>query len=166
MEVKAGAHWGVFHDAIILGKLLQVDSDMFDKTRLTLESYKGFKKQITKAFGDSDAENTAERRMYALRQGPKMSIGELTSKFHQIASNLDWEDKALRSWYYQILKPEIKDAMVYMPEKPDTLDKMIEWHLELKTDWLNDIMKKRWDQLRTNQFGKQHRRDRDGDIEM
>ncbi|KAL2782447.1 hypothetical protein BJX66DRAFT_320705, partial [Aspergillus keveii] len=39
------------------------------------------------------------------------NVGELTSKFHQIVSNLDWEDKAYRSWYYNILKPEIKDAM-------------------------------------------------------
>jgi hypothetical protein len=100
-------------------------ADRKDSTDAVFDSYAGFKKQITKAFGDPDAEKTAERRMYALRQGPNMSVGELTSKFHQIASNLDWEDKAYRSWYYNILKPEIKDAMMYQ-KKAETLDEMID----------------------------------------
>ncbi len=139
-----------------------------DSTDTVFDSYQGFKKQITKAFGDPDAEKTAERRMYALKQGPKMSIGELTSKFHQIASNLDWEDKALRSWYYQILKPEIKDAMMYMPDKPNTLDKMIDVAsgIENRLVERHYETRQRWGQLKTNQFGKRYHRDRDGDIEM
>jgi hypothetical protein len=53
-----------------------------------------------------------------------MSIGELTLKFHQIILNLDWEDKAYRSWYYNILKLEIKDAIMYQ-KKAEMLDKII-----------------------------------------
>jgi hypothetical protein len=67
------------------------------------------KRQRTKDFGDPDAEQTAERPIYALYQGPTMSVVDLTAKFRQIAANLNWDDKALRSSPSRTLREGLPD---------------------------------------------------------
>lgn len=47
------------------------------------------------------------------------------SEFHQIASYLNWDKSALMAKFYQGLKSEIKDGMLYINNWSETLNKMI-----------------------------------------
>jgi len=48
------------------------------------------------------------------------------SEFYQIASYLNWDKSALMAKFYQGLKSEIKDEILYINNWSEILNKMIE----------------------------------------
>jgi hypothetical protein len=134
-------------------------------TKKIFGDYDEFKKQIFKAFGNPNLERTAQGKMDALYQG-KMTIGEYTAKFHQIASNLSWNESALMSKYYGGLRGKTKDQLALIDDQPDTLDELIETASRIETR-----QNERWyeEQRHPGNWkgkNKPNRKDRDGDVEM
>ena len=69
-----------------LAPLLEKDSPIL----YNLEAFMG---KLTAAFGDSDRERVAERKIQNLRQGSR-SAAIYAAEFQQLTCDLDWNDKA------------------------------------------------------------------------
>jgi hypothetical protein len=93
------------------------------ETKAIFASYEYFKKKLELAFGDVDAERTAERRINSLKQTG--SVGAYISLFQQHANKIQWDDHALMSRFHSGLKMEIRKELSRM-EKPENLAKYYE----------------------------------------
>ncbi|KFY60593.1 hypothetical protein V496_05287 [Pseudogymnoascus sp. VKM F-4515 (FW-2607)] len=100
----------------------QLYTNMAVTTREIFRTWKGFKANITKVFGDLDAERTAERHLMKIQQ--KGSVTSYTAEFQQWQGRTDWNDDALRARYYDGLKDSIKDEIA-RGVRPDDLEKLI-----------------------------------------
>lgn len=107
-------------------------------TKKIFGSYDKFKKQIFKAFGNPNLEQTAQGKIKALYQG-KMTIREYTAKFYQLASHLTWNEPALMSWFYGGLWSKTKDQLALIDEQLEILDDLIE-----TVSWIETCQNKRW----------------------
>ena len=106
-----------------------VEDNMFDETLTIFRSFKGFKKRISRVFGDIDQERNSERFLENLKQ--RGSAATYTAEFQQHSGRTDWDDTALRWKYYQGLKDAVKDEIA-RSDRPTTLQGLIE--LAIKID--------------------------------
>lgn len=96
------------------GKL--VEDDMFDETLTIFKTWDGFKRRISRVFGDIDQERTSERFIQNLRQ--RGSAATYTAEFQQHSGKTDWDNTALKAQYYWGLKDHVKDEIA-RSERPD-----------------------------------------------
>lgn len=70
----------------------------------------------------------AEQDIQSLRQ--QGSASSYARRFQELASELEWKDKALMFFFYQGLKDNVKDILVFR-NQPDTLEEYINMAVEL-----------------------------------
>ena len=97
--------------------------DLSKEVKSLFHTWNNFKVSIREAFGSENQARLTERRLLALRQ--KQSAAVYASEFQTLAYELDWDDSALASHFYEGLQPRVKDATITV-DRPDTLDEMIE----------------------------------------
>jgi hypothetical protein len=88
----------------------------------------GFAERLTQMFGDPESETTAERKLYSLTQ--RTSAIEYTTQFQTLATQVEWNDKALMAQYKQGLKAKVQDAIILM-EDADTLRELIDQAIKI-----------------------------------
>ena len=89
---------------------------------LQMNTIQEFYTAITETFGDPDEGLTAATRIYRLKQ--TRSVSDYISEYQTLASQLQWNEDALRDLYFQGLKPNIQAAIV-QGIMPSTLRDMI-----------------------------------------
>jgi hypothetical protein len=92
-----------------------------DKNHELRNDLKRFIQTIDEAYGDSDYESRAESEIRALKQ--TKSASSYAAEFQAIASNLSWNDGALRSQFFEGLKKTVQDEVIKSP--PKTLRELI-----------------------------------------
>jgi hypothetical protein len=123
-----------------LAPLLEKDSPI-------LYNLEAFLERFTAAFGDSDRERVAERKIQNLCQGTR-SAAIYAAEFQQLTCDLDWNDKAYMTRFRYGLKDDVKNLLITMP-KVDTLEELIsqaitcdnrlfELRQERRSSWRND----------------------------
>lgn len=81
-----------------------------------LHDFTLFKTELLKAFGDPDREATMARKLKNLKQTGSASA--YRTEFDNICQYLTWNDTALKSSFYDGLRPEVKDALAYVLDEP------------------------------------------------
>jgi hypothetical protein len=78
------------------------------------------------------------KKLLSLRQ--ERSASEYATAFEKLASQLEWGDGALMSFFYKGLRDRVKDVL-YMRRKPDTLSEYI--RIAVGIDVELDLLEKR-----------------------
>jgi hypothetical protein len=94
-----------------------------------LHDFQLFLDELLRNLGDPDRTRTLTKELQALKQVG--SAAHYTSQFYQVSSFLGWNDEALRGQYYTGLKPEVKDALAYASEDPQTLKDLSDLAIKL-----------------------------------
>ncbi|UZP34159.1 hypothetical protein NXS19_001975 [Fusarium pseudograminearum] len=89
-------------------------------TKYVYKKYEHFESELTNAFGIMNKKREAEMKIRKLVQ--KGSAASYLSEYRYQAAKLDWNEAAHIDQVYHGLKPEIKDAIVYLREKPQNLN--------------------------------------------
>ena len=89
---------------------------------LSINKIEDFYEQINTTFGDPDESLTAATRIYKLSQ--TTSVASYVSEFQRLSSQLSWNEEALKDFFFQGLKPAIKDNII-RGTMPTTLKDMI-----------------------------------------
>lgn len=89
---------------------------------LSIATIEDFYEQLTNTFGDPDEPLTAATKIYKLSQ--TTSVAAYISEFQRLSSQLTWNEDALKDFFFQGLKPAIKDNIV-RGTIPTTLKDMI-----------------------------------------
>ena len=110
------------------------------ETRAIFASYDYFKNKLELAFGDVDAERTAERKIGMLKQ--TKSVGAYISLFQQHAAKIQWDDHSLMAQFHAGLKLEVRRELARMERPRDLVsyfqmakridDNLYMWKLEEK----------------------------------
>ena len=93
-------------------------TDRETETNAIFDDWAEFKTRITRSFGDTDKERTAERAIQGLRQ--TTSAAKYSSEFQRHAARLMWDDTALKASFYSGLKDDVKDKLVRV-DLPDSV---------------------------------------------
>ncbi len=120
---------------------------LLEKDSRILYNLEDFMERFTAAFGDSDRERVAERKIQNLRQGSR-SAAIYAAEFQQLTCDLDWNDKAFMTRFRYGLRDDVKNLLITMP-KVDTLEELIsqaitcdnrlfELRQERRSGWRND----------------------------
>ena len=134
------------------------------ETQSLFASWKHFKEEMGRIFGEVDAKNQAEKAITRLKQ--TKSVSKYTAEFKQLQARIDWDDAALRTVFEAGLKENIKDGLVHH-EKPTTLHALIE--LATRIDhrlWERYEQKKTFQPTTANMKKQRNHKDRDGDTIM
>lgn len=81
-----------------------------------LHNFQLFCTELQRNLGDPDQENTMVRKLKTIKQ--TTSAATYRSEFDSITQYLTWDEAALKSYYYDGLRPDVKDALSYIPEPP------------------------------------------------
>src|SRR5918997_1114206 len=120
---------------------------LLEKDSPILYNLEAFMERFIAAFGDSDRERVAERKIQNLRQGSR-SAAIYAAEFQQLTCDLDWNDKAYMTRFRYGLKDDVKNLLITMP-RVDTLEELIsqaiicdnrlfELRQEGRSSWRND----------------------------
>ena len=96
---------------------------LLEKDSPILYNLEAFMERFTAAFGDSDREGVAERKIQQLRQGSR-SAAIYAAEFQQLTCDLDWNDKAFMTRFRYGLRYDVKNLLITM-SKVDTLEELI-----------------------------------------
>jgi hypothetical protein len=88
------------------------------ETLTTFGDYEAFEQLITQQFGVNDEEREAEQQLRRLRH--TKACTEYCAQFRLITAPLDWDHKALMSYFYANLKDTVKDEL-YKVDRPSTI---------------------------------------------
>jgi hypothetical protein len=116
------------------GKLL------FENRSSILSNFETFLEVFTKAFGEHDKVRWATTKIRSLRQGSR-SASVYASDFRQLASDINWGEKALVSQFYWGLRDDVKDMLLTLPD-PQTLNEAISQAVKYE----NRLFQRRQDQ--------------------
>ena len=110
-------------------------TDRDDATTEMFASYISFEEKLKQAFGDTEAERTAVRKIQQLKQTG--TVNDYAQSFRGYAVQIEWDDDALKDTFRLGLKKEIKEKMI-MEDIPDSLDDMIKLATKIDgrlTEW-------------------------------
>lgn len=99
---------------------------------LMFEDWTEFKKQMRQIFGVHKETVIAERRIQNLRQ--TTSVADYTNQFRQYATQITWNDDALRRMFRQGLKPHVLEELMRSSAATDTLDRLIDEAIRLDNE--------------------------------
>lgn len=99
------------------------------RTIQIFQHFSNFIAAIEQVYGDVDTVKEAVRDLQDLRQ--RGSATEYASKFHQLASRINWDQTAFADTFYRGLKDSVKDELARM-DRPEDLMPLIE--LSIKID--------------------------------
>ena len=94
----------------------RVQSEKSDFDLLTFDEFETF---FRRRFGDPFAKLTAQRKIYSLRQGSRSALTYAT-EFYELSQEAEFNYSAMISGLYQGLNEEVKDAMAFLPDRPET----------------------------------------------
>lgn len=86
-----------------------------------LRDFEMFCAEMVRALGDPDREKQMAKKLNALQQTG--SCASYRTEFENISQYLQWDKPALKSRFYEGLKPDVKDTLSYVLEEPDDLAK-------------------------------------------
>jgi len=104
-----------------LDKENEID-EMEDDTKKLFKSWKSFKLEIGKVFGEIDEERTAERKLQALKQ--TKSASQYVAEFKQLEAKVSWDHAPLMAAFYTGLRDDVKDEIARQ-ERPDDVNDMM-----------------------------------------
>ena len=84
------------------------------EVKYMFSSWGGFAERLTQMFGDPEAATTAERKLQNLTQ--RSSAIEYTTQFQTLATQVEWNDRALMAQYKQGLKAKVQDAIILIED--------------------------------------------------
>lgn len=136
-----------FIGTLLSGNARSWFAPLLEKDSPILYDLEAFIERLTAAFGDSDRERVAERKIQNLRQGSR-SAAIYAAEFQQLTCDLDWNDKAFMTRFRYGLRDDVKNLLITMP-KADTLEELIsqaiicdnrlfELRQERRSGWRND----------------------------
>ena len=136
-----------FIGTLLSGNARSWFAPLLEKDSPILYNLEAFLERFTAAFGDSDRERVAERKIQNLRQGSR-SAAIYAAEFQQLTCDLDWNDKAYMTRFRYGLRDDVKNLLITMP-KVDTLEELIsqaivcdnrlfELRQERRSSWRND----------------------------
>jgi len=136
-----------FIGTLLSGNARSWFAPLLEKDSPILYNLEAFMERFTAAFGDSDREGVAERKIQNLRQGSR-SAAIYAAEFQQLTCDLDWNDKAFMTRFRYGLRDDVKNLLITMP-KVDTLEELIsqaiicdnrlfELRQERRSGWKND----------------------------
>ena len=136
-----------FIGTLLSGNARSWFAPLLEKDSPILYNLEAFMERLTAAFGDSDRERVAERKIQNLRQGSR-SAAIYAAEFQQLTCDLDWNDKAYMTRFRYGLRDDVKNLLITMP-KVDTLEELIsqaitcdnrlfELRQERRSSWRND----------------------------
>ena len=136
-----------FIGTLLSGNARSWFAPLLEKDSPVLYNLEASMKRFTTAFGDSDREGVAERKIQNLRQGSR-SAAIYAAEFQQLTCDLDWNDKAFMTRFRYGLRDDVKNLLITMP-KVDTLEELIsqaiicdnrlfELRQERRSSWRND----------------------------
>jgi hypothetical protein len=104
---------------------------LFEQTNSKLTTWAEFKTRFISAYGDPDIEHTAARKLKDLRQTG--SATNYAATFMELASFLDYNDKALKDQFEYGLKQDITDIINHLPAEivPTEFEKFKDWVIAL-----------------------------------
>ena len=95
-----------------------------------LSDFQLFVTELTRHYGDPDLEATKSRELKALKQ--TNSAAKYRSEFDSISSYLAWDTSALKSYFYDGLKPDIKDAIAFNATgEPESFTNYQDWIIKI-----------------------------------
>jgi hypothetical protein len=100
----------VWAEAVVTDYLGNGESDRKESTKAVFEGWSEFKDELTKAFGDPNRTRTAEAQLKHLKQ--RTSAAAYATEFRRIAVDVEWEDDALRSAFWEGLKDQVKRELI------------------------------------------------------
>ncbi|KAG8735333.1 hypothetical protein FRC10_010699, partial [Ceratobasidium sp. 414] len=101
----------------------QISDKPIHRCRTATRTLANLKEAFDAAFGDPDAERTAERAIYALSQ--KGAAANYATEFMNIQADLDWDTSALMAIFRKGLHPEVKTNLALLENQPTTLDALM-----------------------------------------
>jgi hypothetical protein len=136
-----------FIGTLLSGNARSWFAPLLEKDSPILYNLEAFMERFTAAFGDSDREGVAERKIQNLRQGSR-SAAIYAAEFQQLTCDLDWNDKAFMTRFRYGLRDDVKNLLITMP-KVNTLEELIsqaiicdnrlfELRQEKRSGWRND----------------------------
>jgi hypothetical protein len=84
-----------------------------------LSNFDTFCSELQKALGDPHRERSMARKFKTIKQTG--SASSYCTEFDNISQYLDWDEAALRSYFYDGLKDSVKNALSMLPEEPADL---------------------------------------------
>lgn len=112
-----------FIGTLLSGNARSWFAPLLEKDSPILYNLEAFMERFTAAFGDSDREGVAERKIQSLRQGSR-SAAIYAAEFQQLTCDLDWNDKAFMTRFRYGLRDDVKNLLITMP-KVETLEELI-----------------------------------------
>ena len=95
-----------------------------------LEDYELFCGELKSRFGTVDPKGDAETELANLKMKENQRILQYLSKFTQLSTQLQWDDEALKFFFYQGLPDRLKDR-ISDQGKPKTLQRLKEMAIEM-----------------------------------
>jgi len=88
------------------------------QTQDIFEKHTEFRNQLKKSFGSTNEEQEAERDLRNLMQ--KGPLSKHTTTFIRLLTKVNWTEDSKKEFYYQSLKPKVKDEMYRVKRKDVT----------------------------------------------
>lgn len=82
-----------------------------------MSNFEYFALEMVRALGDPDRTHTMTKRLRALKQ--TTSCVNFRTEFDSISQYLDINEPGLKTYFYDGLKPEVKDALALVVEEPE-----------------------------------------------
>ena len=82
-----------------------------------LSDFELFCLKLLRNLGDPDREKNMSKKLRALRQ--TSSAASYRTEFDNISQYLEWDDGALKEYFYEGLKETVKDSLALVPSEPD-----------------------------------------------
>ena len=82
-----------------------------------LSNFELFCQELLRNLGDPDREKNMSKKLRALRQ--TSSAAAYRTEFDNISQYLEWDEGALKEYFYEGLKETVKDSLALVPEEPE-----------------------------------------------
>src|SRR5437667_5769881 len=86
-------------------------------------SFQKYSESLTRMYGDTDIVKSKTREINALYQTSSVSI--YASEFRHLQAYITWNDQALFNRFYEGLRENVKDGLVYENPRPTLLEDLI-----------------------------------------
>ena len=107
----------LFASTYLRGKAFAwLEPRLSDVNALVLNDFSVFTAELLRNLGDPDREKTMARKLRQLKQTG--STAAYRTEFDNIVQYLNWDDGALRTYFYEGLKDQVKDTLAQTTAEP------------------------------------------------
>jgi hypothetical protein len=108
------------------------DNDTDANITMMFEDWDEFKRQLRQVFGMHKSTIVAERKIQELRQ--VNSVADYANQFRQYATQIKWNDEALRHMFRKGLKPQVREELMRTSATTDTLEQLVDESIRLDNE--------------------------------